>query len=213
MGIATDLTNQVFGRLIAISRHHKTHNGHWVWNCNCECGNPAIIYATNLVRWLTKSCGCFRIETSGLANLSHGHSVGEKPTSEYRSWCSLLSRCHNPNTRKFSDYGGRGISVCERWKNSFQNFIDDMGLKPSPKHSIDRIDVNGNYEPSNCRWATNAEQSRNRRNNKWYEYNGIKYVITDWATFFNIKEGTLREMLKYNSFEHAYNFYTKSKAS
>lgn len=213
MGIATDLTNQVFGRLTAISRHHKTHNGHWVWNCKCECGNDAVIYATNLVRGLTKSCGCYRIETSGLANLSHGHSVGEKCTSEYRSWCSLLSRCNNPNYRKFKDYGGRGIKVCDRWTNSFENFLSDMGLKPSLSHSIDRIDNDGNYEPSNCRWATIAQQSRNRRSNVWYEYNGIKMVVKDWAEALNVKEGTLREMLKHNSFSHAYNFYTKIKAS
>lgn len=206
MGIATDLSNQVFGRLTAISRHHKTHNGHWVWNCQCSCGKSAIIYATNLVRGLTKSCGCFRQETSGLQNFSHGHSVGEKCSSEYRSWCSLLSRCRNPKDRKYSDYGGRGITVCERWLK-FENFIEDMGIKPTLKHTIDRIDVNGNYEPSNCRWATMYEQCRNRRNNIWYEYNGIKNIVTDWAVILNVKENTLREMLKYNSFEYAYTFY------
>lgn len=210
MGISTDLTNKIFYKLTVLNRSHKTHNGHWVWNCKCECGNEKKIYATNLVRGLTKSCGCYRVEVSGNTNLSHGHSRVGIRSSEYRSWCSALARCNNKKNRKYNDYGGRGIIVCDRWANSFENFFNDMGTKPSKKHSLDRIDVNGNYEPSNCRWATPKEQTRNKRNNIWYEYDGVKNIITDWAIILHTNENNLREMVKYHSFEYAYNFY-KSK--
>lgn len=210
MGVSTDLTNKVFYKLTVLNRSHKTHNGHWVWNCKCECGNEKKIYATNLVRGLTKSCGCYRVEVSGNANLSHGHCRVKNRSAEYRSWCSALVRCNNKNNRKYNDYGGRGITVCDRWANSFENFLQDMGLKPSNKHSLDRIDNDGNYEPSNCRWATPKQQTRNKRNNIWYEYDGIKEVITDWAIILHTNENNLREMIKHHSFEYAYNFY-KSK--
>jgi hypothetical protein len=106
---------------------------------------------------------------------------------EYQAWKRIKARCLNIKNPDYKNYGGRGISICERWINSSNNFISDMGLKPSEKHSIDRIDVNGNYEPSNCRWATSKTQNQNRSNNHIFEINGESKSIAEWADFFNIK--------------------------
>lgn len=209
MGIATNVTGLRFGRLIAIDRHRKTHNGHWIWNCKCDCGRDTVVYVTNLVRGMTTSCGCYRIEKSSY-RITHGHTRKGTQSLEYESYRGMLSRCLNHNNRKFPDYGGRGIEVCERWVNSFQNFFDDMGIRPSKEHTLDRFPNNdGNYEPANCRWATKPQQNRNRRSNRWYEYNGMRMVATDWARYLNVNECTFREMVKYHSIEYAYNFYRK----
>lgn len=127
--------------------------------CKCECGVEKIIKFDYLRCGSTKSCGCYNIELIKERSIKHGKTG----TTEYRSWMHMKERCYNPNTHQFKYWGGRGIKVCDRWLESFQNFIDDMGHKPSKTHSLDRIDFNGNYEPSNCRWATPNQQSQNRR--------------------------------------------------
>ena len=111
--------------------------------------------AASLIYGSTRSCG-------RCASISHGESSGKHITTEYRSWVAMLSRCQNPQNDSWSNYGGRGITVCKRWQ-SYENFLTDMGRKPAPMHSIDRIDVDGNYEPANCRWASKKEQVANRR--------------------------------------------------
>lgn len=145
-----DITGLEFGRLTAL---RCVGNGRWL--CRCECGNEKLIYGGHLRAGMTESCGCGPQVCRVTHNLSH--------SPEYRAWDNARERCRNPNNRKFPIYGARGISVCERWANSFDNFIADMGRKPSPSHSLDRIDNNGNYEPGNCRWATGEQQNRNRR--------------------------------------------------
>ena len=135
--------------------------------CKCDCGKIKLIAGSSLQSGLTKSCGCIQKERASQSNKSrqiHGHSpsVGRKQSGEYGSWQGMFKRCENPSDINYHNYGGRGISVCERWR-TFANFLEDMGLKGSPDLSIDRIDVNGNYEPSNCRWATHAQQTENRR--------------------------------------------------
>lgn len=114
-------------------------------------------------------------------------------TKTYKAWAAMLQRCNNPNTYNYCDYGGRGIKVCERWK-FFENFFEDMGEVPEGK-SLDRIDVNGNYEPSNCRWATSSEQARNRRNNNFITYNGITKPLAEWAETLGISYSVLRTRL------------------
>jgi hypothetical protein len=130
--------------------------------CVCDCGNTGTYILSNVKSGKTKSCGCLYKESrgkQGFCNISHGHTG----TAEYICWKSIKARCYNKNRKDFYLYGGRGIVVCDRWINSYQNFFIDMGKKPSPEYSIDRIDVNGNYEPSNCRWATPTEQRLNQR--------------------------------------------------
>ena len=129
-------------------------------------------------------------------NLVHGHNTREGQTPEYTAWCGMIGRCYNSNNRKFKDYGGRGISVCDRWRDSFISFLEDMGEKPSASHSLDRIDNNGNYEPGNCRWATVKEQSRNKRNVTFIEIDGISMTAAEWAKLSGQKYETILYRIK-----------------
>lgn len=154
-----DLTGQKSKHLTAISRAEGTNNiRSRLWSCLCDCGNTVVRSAAYFVHGKNPSCGCFRTENMK-GNVTHGFSN----TPEHKTWCKLKERCNNPNSKDYHLYGGRGIKVCNRWVGSFENFLEDMGKKPEGKFSIDRLDVNGNYEPSNCRWATDFEQAQNKR--------------------------------------------------
>lgn len=163
-----DLTNQRFGLLTAKEPTVSPHelNGRlWVrgpahWHCACQCGNRCVATSHALTGGGKRSCGCLRVR--GI--LRHGQSPHHARTPEYRTWMAMKIRCnYNGHNKHYKD---RGITVCRRWLESFEAFFEDMGLKPSQDHSIDRINVDGNYEPSNCRWATRKEQMANRRNTK-----------------------------------------------
>lgn len=158
-----NLAGQKFGRLVVTGFSHREGSS-YLWNCKCDCGNESKVRAYGLKSGKTQSCGCLRTERRIEKITKHGNSIKSKgKTPEYVAWQEIKRRCYNPKFRQFSDYGGRGITVCDRWKDSFENFLIDMGEKPAPNHSLDRIDVNGNYEPSNCRWADRILQQRNQR--------------------------------------------------
>lgn len=174
-----DITNQRFGRLVALYFAGRNHSGNARWMCMCDCGTEKICTVSNLRNGGVRSCGCLRVEVRREYMLKHRHlfrrptphrkhgaRVGGAQTPEYYSWSAMLSRCTNPNRGEWKYYGGRGVQVCDRWrgKEGFSNFLADMGLRPSADHSLDRFPNNaGNYEPGNCRWATQTEQNRNKR--------------------------------------------------
>lgn len=163
MGKWIDLTGQRFGRLTVVRRAGSDKHKHRLYECVCDCGAELHVISLSLKRGTTKSCGCLRNDVTRERATTHGHSAGYKFTTEFMCYRGMKKRCTNENNKSYKDYGGRGIKVCDRWLESFENFYADMGSKPSPKHSIDRIDVDGNYEPLNCRWATAEEQVRNKR--------------------------------------------------
>jgi hypothetical protein len=156
------------------------------WLCLCDCGNKKIIDETAIGK-NTFSCGCLRLEKSHLNNITHGMSG----TPTHTSWKGMRERCLLVNHVEYHNYGGRGIKVCERWEKSFVNFLEDMGFRPN-KMSIERIDVNGDYTPENCKWATKKEQNNNRRDSVFFEFNGSRLTVAQWAEKTGFKYSTLK---------------------
>ena len=190
---ALDLTGKTFGRLTVLGRAGKLGNDN-AWKCSCSCspGKEVVVRASNLNRGDTVSCGCLKRERTITRNTTHGLAF----SPGYNSWRGMKSRCENPRNARYADYGDRGITVCDRWKNSFENFIADMGPPPSPAHSIERGDNSRGYEPGNCRWATDVEQTNNQRSNVLIEYDGKTQTIAQWARELEINYQTLRQRIQ-----------------
>lgn len=174
-----------FNNLTVLSRSYNNLNGESFFNCLCDCGKEKRVQANRIRNGKTKSCGCKHIRNG---NFKHGLYR----STENIIWMGIKGRCYTPTSTSYKNYGARGIKMCDRWKNSFENFLADMGKRPSKKHSIERINNNGNYEPSNCKWATNLEQSKNKRTTKKIAFNGEVYCMIEWAEKLNISYQTLQ---------------------
>ena len=183
---ARDLSGLVFERLTVVGRAPNRKDARAYWDCKCLCGSKVIVSSSDLGTGHTKSCGCLNAEVRRTKPLKHGHNR----SATYTSWRNMLARCGNPNDPRYSSYGGRGIRVCEQWAD-FRNFLFDMGVKPDGL-SIERKDVNGNYEPGNCVWATQETQDNNKRTTVFVDLNGERISMSQAAKKLNITHGRIR---------------------
>ena len=205
---AIDLTGQRFGRLTVIERAENIGKK-TMWKCRCDCGNEKIIRADDLKSGRSKSCGCYNKEKTIISHTTH-RGTG---TRLYSIWSLMKDRCTNKNNKGYKYYGGRGITVCDEWMHDFQAFYDwSMSNGYADDLTIDRIDNDGNYEPSNCRWATQKEQQNNRRNNHLLTYNGKTYTIAELSELFGIDKDVFRIRINNNwSIERALTQKIKKK--
>ncbi len=173
-----DLTGRVFGRWTAVALAGKVKNGRAAYECRCECGTVRVVAASHLRDGSSSSCGCRRSEVTARRNTKHGMA----DTPEHNIWRLMKVRCLNKRHWAYRYYGGRGVKVCRRWLDSFTNFYEDMGPRPSPNHTLDRYpDTAGDYEPANCRWATWEQQQNNRRNNRRLTHGGVTKNLAEWG--------------------------------
>lgn len=195
-----DLAGRKFMMYTVIERSPKVgHKNCSFWLCRCDCGAIRHVNQSNLIQGKSRSCGCYQKQRVSETFRTHGQSgtsqTGGKQTAEYTAWMTMKNRCYNKNSKDYSDYGGRGILMCKRWLKSFENFFKDMGAKPTSLHSIDRLDTNGNYTPSNCRWATPTEQANNKRTTLFFKLDKEQLTISQLSSRFSIKYATLRHRL------------------
>lgn len=184
-----------YGRLV-VAEFSGKKDRNFMWLCRCDCGNYSRVSGSQLKSGGTKSCGCSAIEArrENARNINLSHGMSRSP--EYRIWKLMRARCTNPKASHYENYGGRGIAYCSRW-NSFENFYLDMGARPSPRHSLDRYpDINGNYEPKNCRWATQDQQMRNIRTNHWVLVGDVPMILVDAARALNVSPAAICKWVK-----------------
>jgi hypothetical protein len=184
-----DIVGKRFGRLVVLAYAERSF-----WRCQCDCGHDAIVKTDALNSGKTQSCGCLQPFVTRARSFRHGHAARGKRSKAHGLWADMIQRCTNPNVAKYPIYGGRGIRVCERWRE-FANFLADMG-EPPPGLTLDRIDTNGNYEPGNCRWLDQRGQQNNRRNNRLLTFNGKTLGITEWSRRSGVYRHTIRRRLE-----------------
>jgi hypothetical protein len=163
-----------------------------IWLCLCDCGKYMELPTDTILRGIQKSCGC--ASSRKPIHIKHGHSQRHRNSATYSSWSNMKKRCNNPKNHKYRIYGGRGISVCDEWMHSFENFLNDMGVKPAGL-TLERKDVNGNYNKENCEWASPKKQGNNKRNNRIIIFNGISKTESQWADDRGIPFSALRQRL------------------
>lgn len=187
------MIGQQYGYLKVTSLSKKESSKKRYWGCECICGNSTVVEGYELRKGHTKSCGCKKGTLIRQAKTTHGYATTQP--IEYRIWMGIKTRCYNPKVKEYKHYGGRGITMCPEWRNDFAAFLSDMGLCPAG-YSIDRVDNDGNYESSNCRWSPRHDQLRNTRRNVFLTFNGITKCKQDWANTLNVKEQWLSRQLK-----------------
>lgn len=195
-----DIKQKKFGRLTAISflKYVKLESPkkHQLWSFRCDCGNVISATRKAVTSLHTQSCGCLQEQGQIMAHWVHGMTTCDSPTPEFTAWCNMKARCYNPKNHKWARYGGRGILVCKRWKHSFVNFLHDLGFKPTHKHSLGRKNNDGNYEPNNCEWQTEQQQSCNKSTNHFLEFSGRKLTINQWVIETGIARCTIKGRIK-----------------
>lgn len=201
MSRTLDLIGSRFEKLTV--RLKTIDNGKVMWECVCDCGSIVFVPTGNLRSGNTRSCGCLQRERTIEANASKiTHGLRSSP--EYNAWCQIKSRCYNKKHPQYKDYGGRGITMSDEWKESFETFYRDMGSRPSSNHSIDREKNDENYSKENCRWATRTEQNNNSRRNVYYELNGERKTLTEWCSTLGLDYQTVKmRIYRGMSFEKA----------
>ncbi len=185
-----DETGKTFGRWTVVEyagRKGKKAS----WRCRCECGNEKVVLGYYLRSGESSSCGCYNRDVTAARNYRHGQS----DTKLYDVWTKIIARCENQKDKAYPWYGGRGVSVCSRWRNSFTDFAEDMGEKPTPRHTVERVDTNGNYCPENCVWATYKQQARNTRRNHLLTCLGETKCIAEWAEITGIKYSVIHDRI------------------
>lgn len=209
MGNFIDITGRKYGTLTVLGIESRDKNKNIRWNCLCDCGNKVVVYGDNLRRNHTTSCGCNKGKIITAKKTKHGGSFnGNSP--EYKAWSAMKTRCYNTGNRSYKSYGGRGIKMCKEWENDFVKFLSDMGERPSPKHSLDRINVNGDYSKENCRWATSFQQMNNRNVSVWYEKDGIRLTRWNWCKVFGVTDNAIQYYIKKGmTFSEVYDHFYK----
>ena len=187
-----DLAGQQFGRLTVLDVIDPGPQPRRRWRCRCQCGQECAIEQASLRSGHTTSCGCALKDFARSINYKHGRSR----TPEYQAWRNIILRCYEPTTKGYGDYGAKGIRMCDRWRNNSTAFLDDMGPRPSSKHTIDRINPRGDYSPENCRWVTWQTQGLNRTNNVRVTLNGITQPVSEWARVLGLKPATIARRLR-----------------
>lgn len=186
-----DIVGLRVGRLV-VNCLSERGNGLW-WLCDCDCGGSVVLRTNQLIGARpTKSCGCLQRDTARATKTTHGKSR----TYLYKTWSQIVQRCTNPNNPAFSSYGGRGVKIDEAWRLSFTTFCRDVGNRPFPTHTLDRIDNDGHYAPGNVRWASRTEQARNRRSNRLITANGMTKTLAEWISLSGLSASTVERRLK-----------------
>lgn len=203
MKTATDITGQRFGRLVVVKRYGTNHDKRATWLCQCDCGKTVVVAGKQLRRGYTKSCGCLSRDISTKTIVSYNYKHGGTHTKLFHVWCGMNSRCTNPNMINYKDYGARGIKVCDEWKDfvKFRDWAEANGY--SEELTIDRIDFNGNYEPSNCRWIPAKDQAANRRSSRLFTVDGETKCLSHWSMQVGLGRSTLGKLIEGKSQEEA----------
>jgi hypothetical protein len=200
-----DLTGMEFDRLRVLEMvPERSPHGKVMWLCECRCGNMVRVSGNALKKRNTRSCGCLSREVTGAINRSHGMS--RRPV--YITWCAMKDRCYNPRNKKYGDYGGRGIYVCDRWRDSFENFLEDMGERPFPRAELDRLDNDGPYSPDNCKWATRRENMAHTRCSPTLTARGQTKTLQQWSAESGVNAGCIMQRVRSLGWDHEKAIFT-----